>query len=222
MKASGIHHVNPLSEEGSWDMLRRQLFSKQEEELANDLKELGLKIVNKCEGLPIAIKVIAGVLVTKERTRKEWQIFLKNYAWSSSELFDEQIRRALRLSFEDLPSHLKQCFLYFSLYPEDAELDLEEFAPLWVAEGFILRRLSVANHEAANEIFDSVADQGALRTLLASYSDILLNDERLTRLSHLRVLDISKTGIQLLPDSIGNLMHLRYLNLNFTNIAKIP
>ncbi|KAH0469692.1 hypothetical protein IEQ34_001250 [Dendrobium chrysotoxum] len=290
MKAAGIHHVNRLSEESSWDMLRRRLFSKQEEELANDLKELGLKIVNKCEGLPLAIKVIAGVLVTKECTRKEWQTFLKNYAWSSSELSDEQIRGALRLSFEDLPSHLKQCLLYFSLYPEDAKLDLQEFAPLWVAEGFVteqqdslmedlakqwfnellnrnlllpaddtgvvcqmhdlirylaifyskeetyfgnsnvrnstrsvkLRRLSVANQEAAVEILDSVADQGALRTLHASFSDLLLDDERLRRLSHLRVLDISNTQIQVLPDSIGNLLHLRYLNLNDTNITTIP
>ncbi|PKU73713.1 putative disease resistance protein RGA4 [Dendrobium catenatum] len=285
-----IHHVNCLSEESSWDMLRRQLFSKQEEELANDLKDLGLKIVSKCEGLPLAIKVIAGVLVTKECTRKEWQNFLRNYAWSSSELSDEQIRGALRLSFEDLPSHLKQCFLYFSLYPEDAKLDMQEFALLWVAEGFIteqqdtlmedlakqlfnellnrnllllgdgtglvcqmhdlirylaifyskeetsfgnlnvrnssksakLRRLSVANQEAAVETLDSIADQGALRTLLASRSNLLLDDERLRRLSHLRVLDISDTKIQVLSDSIGNLMHLRYLNLKYTQIRAIP
>ncbi|XP_028549170.1 disease resistance protein RGA2-like [Dendrobium catenatum] len=167
MKA-GIHHVNRLSEESSWDMLRRRLFSEQEEELANDLKELGLKIVNKCEGLPLAIKVIAGVLVTKERTRKAWQIFLKNYAWSSSELFDEQIRGALRLSFEDLPSHLKQCFLYFSLYPEDAELDLEEFALLWVAEGFVTEQ-----QDTLMEDLHSYPDSQSRRELQMSIDSII-------------------------------------------------
>ncbi|KAL0927580.1 hypothetical protein M5K25_001764 [Dendrobium thyrsiflorum] len=61
-----------------------------------------------------------------------------------------------------------------------------------------------------------------VRTLLASSSDLLLDDERLRQLSHLRVLDISHTQIQLLPDSIGKLVHLRYLNLKDTDIRAIP
>ncbi|KAH0469395.1 hypothetical protein IEQ34_000953 [Dendrobium chrysotoxum] len=288
MQAAYTHPVTHLSEESSWDMLRRRLFSEEEEELANGLKELGLKLVNKCKGLPLAIKVTAGVLLRKPRTKQAWTNFLNDNAWSISKL-PEELRGALYLSFEDLPSHLKQCFLYFSLYPEDARLDPFEFAQFWVAEGFItkqqdsltkdlaeeyfnelinrnlllpkeswgeckmhdlvrslaiflskeeasfgdssvrnstaavkLRRLSVAKHKAAVEKLDSVADHGALRTLLAARSDLLLDDERLRRLSHLRVLDISWTQIQVLPDSIGNLMHLRYLNLNYTNITTIP
>ncbi|KAL0927245.1 hypothetical protein M5K25_001409 [Dendrobium thyrsiflorum] len=290
LQAAYIHSVTHLSEESSWDMLRMRIFSEEQEELANDLKELGLKIVNKSKGLPLAIKVIASVLAKKKRTRKVWEAFLRNDAWSVSKLPDE-LRGALYLSFQDLLSHQKQCFVYFSLYPEDAWLDPIEFAQIWVAEGFItkqqdllmedsaeecftellnrnlllppdifnfgkckmhdlvrsltlflskeeasfgalnarnsttsikLRRLSVKNEEVAVEIFDSVADQGALRTLLASSSNFLLNDERLRRLSHVRVLDISWTPIQELPDSIGNLMHLRYLNLNHTKITTIP
>ncbi|XP_020700665.1 disease resistance protein RGA2-like [Dendrobium catenatum] len=285
MQAAYTHSVTHLSEESSWDMLRRRLFSEEEEELANGLKEVGLKIVNKCKGLPLAINVIIGVLLTKPRSKKAWEAFLRNDAWSVSQ-FPEELRGALYLSFEDLPSHLKQCFLYFSLYPEDACFDLHEFIQLWVAEGFItkkqdslmedlaeecfnelfnrnlllptdssnkykmhdlirslaiflskgeasfgasnvrnstkLRRLSVANQEATIEILNSVADQGTLRTLLASSSDLLLDDERLSRLLHLRVLDISRTKIQELPDSIGKLVHLRYLNLNGSNIMTIP
>ncbi|KAH0470254.1 hypothetical protein IEQ34_001812 [Dendrobium chrysotoxum] len=265
MQAVYIHPVTHLSEQSSWDMLRRRLFSEEEEELANGLKELGLKLVNKCKGLPLAIKVTAGVLLRKPRTTKVWKNFLNSNAWSIYNL-PRELRGALFLSFEDLPSHLKQCFLYFSLYPEDARLDLHEFAQLWVAEGFItkqqdsliedlaeecfneslavflskeeasfgaskvrnsttsikLRRISIANQKAAVEILNSVANQGALRTLLASRFDLSLDDERLRRLSHLRVLDISWTHIQVIPDSIGNLMHLRYLNLNYTDITTIP
>ncbi|KAL0927260.1 hypothetical protein M5K25_001423 [Dendrobium thyrsiflorum] len=289
MQAAYIHPVMHLSEESSWDMLRRRLFSEEEEELANGLNELGLKLVNKCKGLPLAIKVTAGVLLRKPRTKKVWTNFLNDNAWSIYNLPSE-LSGALFLSFEDLPSHLKQCFLYFSLYPEDAQLDLHEFAQLWVAEGFItkqhdsltedlaeecfnellnrnlllpggpsddkckmhdlvrslaiflskeeasfgasnvrnsttsikLRRISVTNQKAAVEILGSVADQGALRTLLASRSDLLLDDERLRRLSHVRVLDISWTHIQVLPNSIGKLVHLRYLNLSYTFITAIP
>ncbi|KAL0927246.1 hypothetical protein M5K25_001409 [Dendrobium thyrsiflorum] len=288
MHATYIHSVTYLSEESSWDMLRRRLFSEEQEELANGLKELGLMIVNKCKGLPLAIKVIVGVLLSKPRNKKAWKIFLNDNAWFIYNLPGE-LSGALYLSFEDLPAHLKQCFLYFSLYREDAQLDPRKFAQLWVAEGFItnqqdsliedlaeecfnellnrnlllpkdydgkcrmhdlirsltiflskeetsfgalnvrnstrsikFRRITVANQEGAVEILDSIVDQGALRTLLASSSDLLLDDERLRRLSHLRVLDISHTQIQILPDSIGKLVHLRYLNLNDTHIRAIP
>ncbi|PKU83682.1 Putative disease resistance protein RGA4 [Dendrobium catenatum] len=288
MKAAYIHPVAHLSEDSCWDMLRRRLFSEGQEEVENGLKELGFVIVKRCRGLPLAVKAIAGVLSSKPRTKKVWKNFLNNTAWSIQTL-PEEISGALYLSFEDLPSHLKQCFLYFSLFPEDAWLYPHELAQLWVAEGFIieqqdslmedlaeecfdelhnrnlllpkegfskckmhdlirslaiflskeeasfgdlnvrnsitstkLRRLSVIEKEGAVEIVNYVADQGTLRTLLASYSDLLLDDEILRRLSHLRVLDISCTQIQILPDSIRKLVHLRYLNLKMTEIREIP
>ncbi|KAH0469383.1 hypothetical protein IEQ34_000941 [Dendrobium chrysotoxum] len=272
IEAAHIHPVKHLSEESSWDMLRRRLFPEGQMELANDLKELGFMIVRRCGCLPLAIKATAIVLAGKKRTRKVWENFLKNDAWSISNL-PEGVSGAPFLSFEDLPSHLKQCFLYFSLYPEDALLDRSNFVRLWVAEGFIheqknllmedsaeecfnellkrnlllphdlenygkmhdlirslaiflskeetslgdlnvrnstrsikLRHLSVVKQAAAVKILDSVADQGALRTLLASSSDLLLDDERLRQLLHLSVLDISCTRIQILPDSIGKLV----------------
>ncbi|KAH0469828.1 hypothetical protein IEQ34_001386 [Dendrobium chrysotoxum] len=287
MEAAHIHPVKHLSEESSWDMLRRRLFPEGQMEPANDLKELGFMIVRRCGCLPLAIKATATVLAGKKRTRKVWENFLKNDAWSISNL-PEGVSGALFLSFEDLPSHLKQCFLYFSLYPEDALLDLSNFVQLWVAKGFVheqknllmedsaeecfnellkrnlllphdlenygkmhdlirslaiflskeetsfgdlnvrnstrsikLRHLSVVKQAAAVKILDSVADQGALRTLLASSSGLLLDGERLRQLLHLRVLDISCTRIQILPDSIGKLFHsttienlqqLNYLN----------
>ncbi|PKU83676.1 putative disease resistance protein RGA4 [Dendrobium catenatum] len=289
MEAAHIHPVKHLSEESSWDMLRRRLFSERQMELANDLKELGFMIVRRCGCLPLAIKAIAIVLAGKKRNRKVWENFLKNDAWSISNL-PEGVSGALYLSFEDLPSHLKQCFLYFSLYPEDTLLDRSNFVRLWVAEGFIneqkkllmedsaeecfnellkrnlllprydfenygkmhdlmrslaiflskeetsfgdlnvkntttsikLRRLSVVHQKAAIKMLDYVADQGALRTLLASHSDLLLDDQRLSRLLHLHVLDIGHTQIEVLPDSIGNLVHLRYLDLVDTRIRAIP
>ncbi|XP_020686947.2 putative disease resistance protein RGA1 [Dendrobium catenatum] len=76
MQVAYIHSVTYLSEESSWDMLRRRLFSEEQEELANGLKEIGLMIVNKCKGLPLAIKVIAGVLLSKPRNKKAWKNFL--------------------------------------------------------------------------------------------------------------------------------------------------
>ncbi|PKU69870.1 Putative disease resistance RPP13-like protein 1 [Dendrobium catenatum] len=48
MRAVHIHRVELLSEESSWDTLCRRLFSAEEVEIANELKELGIKIVEGC------------------------------------------------------------------------------------------------------------------------------------------------------------------------------
>ena len=77
-----------------------------------------MEIVKKCDGLPLAIKAVAGVLCTKERTGRAWSGVLESTAWSASGLPGE-VKGALYLSYEDLPSYPKQCFMYFSLFPED-------------------------------------------------------------------------------------------------------
>ena len=68
---------------------------------AQDLKDTGMKIVEKCQGLPLAIKTIGGVLCTKELSRRAWEEVLRNVAWSQTGL-PEGVHRALYLSYEDL------------------------------------------------------------------------------------------------------------------------
>lgn len=44
--------------------------------------------------------------------------------------------RVFDLSYGDLPYHLKLCFLYCSLFPEDRIIPAKKLIRLWVAEGF--------------------------------------------------------------------------------------
>nr|XP_010935354.1 putative disease resistance protein RGA4 [Elaeis guineensis] len=67
-----------------------------------------------------------------------WNMVLESDAWSMSRL-EEELPGALFLSYEDLPSDLKQCFLYCSLFPEDYPMNRDELIRYWVAEGFVRR-----------------------------------------------------------------------------------
>jgi hypothetical protein len=74
----------------------------------------------------------------KGRTKSEWQAILDNNVWS---WFNDELRsgihQAFYLSYEDLPSPLKQCFVFCSLYPEDHLFQRSELIYLWFAEGFL-------------------------------------------------------------------------------------
>ena len=95
-----------------------------------------MKIVEKCDGLPLSIKVVAGVLVTKGQNKREWENVLNSNAWTITSL-PEELRGALYLSYEALPSALKHCFLYCSLYPRDRDLHRDDLVCQWIAEGYI-------------------------------------------------------------------------------------
>ncbi|XP_038979419.1 disease resistance protein RGA2-like [Phoenix dactylifera] len=133
MMAVHTHHVHKLSSEDSWSLLCKKVVLTGEEGEIQHLKDIGMKIVEKCDGLPLAIKMVAGVLCTKEKTRRAWNGVFESTAWSTSGL-PEEIKGAL---YQDLPSCLKQCFIYCSLFPEDYRILKKDITALWIAEGFV-------------------------------------------------------------------------------------
>lgn len=134
---ASIHCVEKMDELTSWVLLSTMVSrdGEDEEELCQ-LEEVGRAIVRKCDGLPLAVKTVAGALRSKERCEKEWNRVLESEMWSMNQLHEE-LPRALYLSYEDLPSHLKQCFLFCSLYPENCLMHYRDLTRFWVAEGFV-------------------------------------------------------------------------------------
>lgn len=128
-----IHHVDRMDNESGWALLCKIVFREEEDPEIGRLKEIGKKIVEKCDGLPLAIKAVGGVLRSKETSQAEWKKVVESDWWHMKQM-EEEVPRALYLSYEDLPYHLKPCFLYCALYPLGQS---QQLARLWVAEGFI-------------------------------------------------------------------------------------
>ena len=95
-----------------------------------------MKIISKCGGLPLAIKVMGGLLSTKPRSEGDWEAVLKHHAWSVAGL-PKELDNAIYLSYEDLSPQLKQCFLYCSLFPKGTTIWQSDVVPMWISEGFI-------------------------------------------------------------------------------------
>ncbi|XP_017984768.1 PREDICTED: putative disease resistance RPP13-like protein 1 [Theobroma cacao] len=124
-----------LSNDDSLFMLAHYTLERDDFIEHPDLKEIGLEIVKKCGGLPLAIKTIGGLLRTKVN-HDAWKDILESDIWNLPEEKSD-LTPALWLSYYYLPSQLKQCFAYCSLIPKDYEFKEEEIVFLWMAEGFL-------------------------------------------------------------------------------------
>lgn len=99
------------------------------------LSEIGEKIVDKCNGSPLAAKTLGGLLRGKYDP-KDWEDVLNSKIWDLDE--DKSgIMRALRVSYYYLPSHVKRCFAHCSLLPKGYPIDERQIVLLWMAEGLL-------------------------------------------------------------------------------------
>ncbi|KAL7181043.1 hypothetical protein ACSBR1_039992 [Camellia fascicularis] len=128
------HCLRPLTEEESWELLQRKVF--QNKSCPPQLIEIGKQIMKRCEGLPLAIVVIAGLLAKNIKTQESWKKVVQSV--SSYIVSDpNQYLDTLALSYNHLPRHLKPCFLYLGAFPEDQEISVQRLIWLWITEGFI-------------------------------------------------------------------------------------
>jgi len=95
-----------------------------------------MKIVKKCSGLPLAVKVMGGMLSTRSQSESEWEAVLNHRAWSAAGL-PEELDKRIYLSYDDLRPELKQCFLYCSLFPKGTNIIQRDVVPMWISEGFV-------------------------------------------------------------------------------------
>ncbi|KAI3914313.1 hypothetical protein MKW98_014920 [Papaver atlanticum] len=100
-------------------------------------EKLGREMVRKCGGLPLAICVLGGLLATKRSDIKQWELVRSDVIAHINKGESGGVNGILALSYHDLPSYLKPCFLYLGLFPEDYEISRTKLIRLWIAEGFI-------------------------------------------------------------------------------------
>ncbi|XP_059436293.1 disease resistance protein RPM1-like [Corylus avellana] len=148
-----VHKLQPLSQDKAWELFCRKAFQSEFQRCCpKELVKLSMDIVKKCEGLPLAIVSIGGLLSTKEKVPLEWK---KLHDSLSSELESNphltSVTKILSLSYHDLPCHLKSCYLYFGIFPEDYSITGERLFWLWVAEGFIKEKKGKSLEDVAKE-----------------------------------------------------------------------
>ncbi|GMI97487.1 RESISTANCE TO PSEUDOMONAS SYRINGAE 3, RESISTANCE TO P. SYRINGAE PV MACULICOLA 1 [Hibiscus trionum] len=156
---SHVHRIQPLLMNDAWDLFGKKAFPNGLGECPSHLDEsLARNLVEKCEGLPLAIAALGGLMSSK-RSITEWKRVDDNFAWELSNNPSLEIMKTISmLSYHDLSFKLKHCFLYCSLFPEDYRIRRKRIMRLWMAEGFL---------ESADNILPEAVAESYLMELIS-------------------------------------------------------
>ncbi|CAN0923248.1 Disease resistance protein RPM1 [Linum grandiflorum] len=163
-----VYELEPLSAEESWTLFCKKTFRIRT--CPPHLKIISEKILHKCEGLPLAIVAISGVLATKDHCRiDEWEMVHRSIA---AELEDNNklrsATRILSLSYSDLPFNLKSCLLYFSIFPPGTPVNNRRLIRLFIAEGFVKEKEGMALEEVAEDYLQELRKRSLLQAVKVS------------------------------------------------------
>ncbi|KAK4436880.1 putative late blight resistance proteinR1A-10 [Sesamum alatum] len=160
---SSIHQLRFLDQCQSWILLTELVFPGKS--CPPQLENTGKKIARSCRGLPLAISLVAGLLAEDKNRLDHWENIGENIAENLSMAAtrnDEQLSKIFSLSYNHLPHHLRACFLYLGVFPEDYEIPVSKLSKLWAAEGF----LRPVSHKSLQEIADECIEDLANRSLI--------------------------------------------------------
>ncbi|CAN6380713.1 unnamed protein product [Urochloa humidicola] len=155
MAEEPYHRIDKLDPEDAWLLLKKQVVgSVNDEPQVEMLKDIGMVIVEKCDGLPLAVKVMGGLLRQKKIGRAGWQNVLNDSLWSVSEM-PKDLNYSVYLSYQDLGPSLKPCFLHYSLLPKGTIFLVDDIVGMWISEGFV-HGTSIDLEETGREYYDEL------------------------------------------------------------------
>ncbi|KAK9017502.1 hypothetical protein V6N11_079981 [Hibiscus sabdariffa] len=146
-----VHKLQPLSLELAQEILCRTAFRfDQQKECPHNLKSLSFDIARKCDGLPLAIIAIGGLLSTKGKDVFEWTRLCDDLCQQlKSNPHLVYVKTILSFSYHDLPHYLKSCFLYVGVFPRNHHIPVKKLIRLWIAEGLVKENQEMTLEETA-------------------------------------------------------------------------
>lgn len=156
------HLLSYLPEEECWSLFAKIAFKGDSlsSQRLKDLEDIGREIVRKCKGLPLAVKAMGGLLRGCVDDVNKWRQIQSSEIWEIEDRNSgndrPKILAILKLSYDHLPSHLKRCFSYCSLFPKAYTFHKEELVKLWISQRFIQAQRRETEEETGIAYFDEL------------------------------------------------------------------
>ncbi|CAJ1911594.1 unnamed protein product [Sphenostylis stenocarpa] len=215
------HILKGLSQEHSLSLFIKWAFKEGEEKKHPRLVDIGREIVKKCRGVPLAVRTLGSLLFSKFEA-SEWEYVRDNEIWNLPQTKDG-ILPALKLSYDLMPSYLRQCFPLFSLYPKDYEFNSFEVTTLWGALGLLE---SQKNNRRLEDVANQYLYELLSRSFLQDFADNgTVYGFRIHDLMHDLALTVAKDECLQINSIIENIpenvLHLSFVESNlFGNLRR--
>ncbi|WKA13253.1 hypothetical protein VitviT2T_030573 [Vitis vinifera] len=158
----GIDHfpfsLKGLKENQSWNLFSKIAFEEGQERMYPRLVGIGKEIVNMCNGVPLIIKTLGAILRFKTEERPWLSIRNNENLLLLEGGNNDRALSVLKLSYDDLSFHLKQCFAYCAIFPKDYEIEKKLLVQLWMAQGYI--QASYVGDRYFEELFVKIIIRG--------------------------------------------------------------
>ena len=241
MESSVTIDLGVLSTNECWSIIRKMAFPDDNQEICSDLEDHGLRLAEKCKGLPLAAKTL-GSHMRGKRSEEEWKIVLESGLWELQDI-GKGLLGSLLLSYYELSLEEKQCFLYCAVFPKDHSFDRFELVIHWMAQGYFNSKPNM--EKAAEQSFENLAmrsffqdfekDDNDDRIIRCKMHDIVHefaksmtkdvcftidNDDEEKNVK--RALQLSLVVKKTVPTYLSNAKNLRFLNLIWSSQTVQP
>ncbi|KAJ1695431.1 hypothetical protein LUZ63_012129 [Rhynchospora breviuscula] len=136
----GPIQLNPLEKTIFWELFKHIVFVNDEEKEntwdARNMEVFGRRIAGKLHGLPLAAKIIGGILRRNISKLDEWRKIDQSKWWKIPEV-ESKILPSIAISYQHLDPCLRQCFAFCSVIPKNLLIDKDRLVQMWIAQNFI-------------------------------------------------------------------------------------
>ncbi|KAF6984729.1 hypothetical protein CFC21_002690 [Triticum aestivum] len=129
LKASKLVPLDGLAFADVWSLFTRIAFSNDSADKHPALQAIGEQLVHKLKGLPLAAKVVGGMLKAS-RSISHWKRISEMESYAN-------VTSTLELCYRNLQEHLQPCFAICSIFPKNWRFRRDKLVKIWMALDFI-------------------------------------------------------------------------------------
>ncbi|VAI52664.1 unnamed protein product [Triticum turgidum subsp. durum] len=163
-----IYRMKPLSDDVSRRLFCRRIFSAGEG-CPHELVQVSNHILKKCGGIPLAVITVASLLASNNRLKEkdQWDTVLDSIGRGLTEDHSvKEMKKILLLSYDDLPSYLKPCLLYLSVFPDDHMIKRRNLILKWISEGFVnSEQEGTSLYELGDSYFNELVNRSMIQPI---------------------------------------------------------